>query len=98
LCDHPRLSVNTVGAFQEIVIPCHAAADLDTPGFDAFLKTAVRAYLAVASPDGSSQNDDASPFLRLSGRPSSLDKALARKRKQAESDQNSNETQLTSDS
>ncbi len=41
LSDLPRLKIQDLGPFQEITIVGHAAADFDTPGFDAFLKKAV---------------------------------------------------------
>ena len=41
LSDAPRLTVaDGKGGMQEIVITCHAAADLETPAFDAFLTRA----------------------------------------------------------
>ena len=45
LCDLDRLSVaNGKGATQEITITCHAAADVETPEFEAFLARAVASY------------------------------------------------------
>jgi excinuclease ABC subunit A len=39
-----RLAVETSGATQQVVITCHAAADLETPAFDEFLARAAAAY------------------------------------------------------
>jgi excinuclease ABC subunit A len=50
LCDQPRLKVEDLGPFQEIIIVCHAVSDLQTEGFDAFLKKAAAAYLNTAKP------------------------------------------------
>jgi excinuclease ABC subunit A len=47
LCDQPRLRISDVGPFQEITIVGHAAADFETPGFNAFLKKAVAAFLSL---------------------------------------------------
>ena len=45
LCDLDRLSVaNGKGATQEVTITCHAAADVETPEFEAFLARAVASY------------------------------------------------------
>ena len=46
----PRLRINDLGPFQEITIVGHAAADFDTPAFDAFLKKAVSAFLGIGRP------------------------------------------------
>ncbi len=50
LCDLPRLKITDVGPFQEITIVGHAAEDFDTPGFDAFLRKAVAAFLDIGKP------------------------------------------------
>ena len=50
LCDLPRLKITDIGPFQEITIVGHAAEDFDTPGFDAFLRKAVEAFLAIGKP------------------------------------------------
>lgn len=50
LCDQPRLKINDLGPFQEITIVGHTAKELDTPGFDAFLRKAVRAFLDIGKP------------------------------------------------
>jgi excinuclease ABC subunit A len=50
LCDQPRLKFEELGPFQEITIVGHAAADFDTPGFDAFLRKAVTAFLSIGKP------------------------------------------------
>ena len=50
LCDLPRLKITDVGPFQEITIVGHAAEDFDTPGFDAFLQKAVKAFLDMGKP------------------------------------------------
>jgi excinuclease ABC subunit A len=50
LCDQPRLKFEDLGPFQEITIVGHAAADFDTPSFDAFLRKAVTAYLSIGKP------------------------------------------------
>jgi excinuclease ABC subunit A len=50
LCDLPRVKIAEVGPFQEITIVGHAAEELDTPGFDGFLRKAVRAYLDMGKP------------------------------------------------
>ena len=50
LSDLPRLRITDLGPFQEITIVGHAAADFDTPGFDAFLKKAVRSFLGIGKP------------------------------------------------
>jgi excinuclease ABC subunit A len=47
LCDQSRLKFEDLGPFQQITIVGHAAADFDTPGFDAFLRKAVTAYLSI---------------------------------------------------
>ncbi len=48
LCDQKRLTVaNGKGPTQEITITCHAAEDLETPGFDAFLVKAVAAFRRI---------------------------------------------------
>ena len=47
LCDQPRLKITDIGPFQEVTIVGHASEDFDTPGFDAFLKAAVQAFLDV---------------------------------------------------
>ncbi|MGP0064873.1 MAG: excinuclease ABC subunit UvrA, partial [Isosphaeraceae bacterium] len=47
LSDLPRLRINEMGPFQEIAIVGHAAADFETPAFDAFLKKAVAGFLAI---------------------------------------------------
>ena len=52
LCDQPRLTITNLGGYQEIVIPCHAAADVKTPAFDEFLQTAVAAFLKLAASSG----------------------------------------------
>jgi excinuclease ABC subunit A len=44
LCDSPRLVVEDVGPSQVITLTCHAAGELETPGFDAFLTKAVAAH------------------------------------------------------
>jgi excinuclease ABC subunit A len=45
LCDLDRLSVvHGKGGHQEVTITCHAAADVETPEFDAFLARAVASY------------------------------------------------------
>jgi len=45
LCDLDRLSVaNGKGATQEVTITCHAALDVETPEFEAFLARAVASY------------------------------------------------------
>jgi excinuclease ABC subunit A len=50
LCDLPRVKISDIGPFQEITIVGHAAEEFDTPGFDAFLRKAVEAFLAVGKP------------------------------------------------
>jgi excinuclease ABC subunit A len=50
LCDQPRLKLTDVGPFQEITITGHAAEDFDTPGFDAFLRKSVTAFLDIGKP------------------------------------------------
>jgi excinuclease ABC subunit A len=50
LCDQPRLKITDIGPFQEITIVGHAVEDFDTPGFDAFLRKAVEAFLAIGKP------------------------------------------------
>ena len=50
LCDQPRLKITDIGPFQEITIVGHAAEDFDTPGFDAFLRKAVTAFLDIGKP------------------------------------------------
>ena len=50
LCDLPRLKITDIGPFQEITIIGHAAEDFDTPGFDAFLRKAVEAFLDMGKP------------------------------------------------
>ena len=50
LCDQPRLKFTDLGPFQEITIVGHAAEEFDTPGFDAFLRKAVRAFLDIGKP------------------------------------------------
>jgi excinuclease ABC subunit A len=45
LCDLPRLRVEALGPFQAITIIGHAAGDVETPAFDAFLRKAVSAFL-----------------------------------------------------
>jgi excinuclease ABC subunit A len=47
LCDHPRIKFTNLGPFQEITIVGHAAEDLETPAFLAFLKKSVKAFLAM---------------------------------------------------
>ncbi|MFI5460468.1 MAG: excinuclease ABC subunit UvrA, partial [Isosphaerales bacterium] len=47
LCDQPRLKLTDLGPFQEVAIVGHAAEDFDTPGFDAFLRKAVQAFLNI---------------------------------------------------
>ncbi|MBV8677175.1 MAG: excinuclease ABC subunit UvrA, partial [Planctomycetaceae bacterium] len=44
LCDAERLVFEDAGPTQAVVITCHAAADVDTPAFDAFLVKAVAAF------------------------------------------------------
>jgi excinuclease ABC subunit A len=50
LCDQPRLKLTEIGPFQEITIVGHAAEDFNTSGFDAFLKTAIRAFKNIGNP------------------------------------------------
>ena len=50
LCDLPRLKLTDVGPFQEITIVGHTFEEFDTPGFDAFLKKAARAFLDMGKP------------------------------------------------
>ncbi len=50
LCDLPRVKITEIGPFQEVTIIGHAAEEFDTPGFDAFLKMAVEAFLGVGTP------------------------------------------------
>jgi excinuclease ABC subunit A len=50
LCDQPRLKITGVGPFQEITIVGYAAEDFETPGFDAFLRKAVKAFLDMGKP------------------------------------------------
>jgi excinuclease ABC subunit A len=51
LSDAERLAVaNARGAGQEITITCHSAADLETPGFDAFLGRAIASLRGQAGP------------------------------------------------
>jgi len=50
LCDQPRLKITDLGPFQEITIVGHASEDFNTPGFDAFLKKAVQAFLDMGKP------------------------------------------------
>ena len=50
LCDLPRLKITEIGPFQEVTIIGHAVEDFDTPGFDAFLRKAVEAFLAIGKP------------------------------------------------
>jgi excinuclease ABC subunit A len=50
LCDQPRLKVTDIGPFDEITIVGHAFDDFDTPGFDAFLRKAVEAFLSIGKP------------------------------------------------
>ena len=50
LCDQPRLKLTDLGPFQEITIVGHAAEDFNTPGFDAFLRKAVQAFLDMGKP------------------------------------------------
>ena len=45
----PGSGSTDLGGFQEITIVGHAAADFDTPGFDAFLKKAVSGFLGVGT-------------------------------------------------
>jgi excinuclease ABC subunit A len=45
LCDHARVKVTEVGPIQEVTLVVHAAEDLETDGFDAFLRQAVRTFL-----------------------------------------------------
>ena len=45
LSDAPRVKIETMGPYQEIVITGHSAADFETLGFEAFLGKAVAAYL-----------------------------------------------------
>jgi excinuclease ABC subunit A len=52
LCDQARVTVTNIAGSQEIVIPCFALADVTTPGFDAFLKKAVAAFLDLAADGG----------------------------------------------
>jgi len=48
LCDAKRLTVaNGKGPTQEVTITCHAAEDLETPAFDAFLARAVAAFRRI---------------------------------------------------
>jgi excinuclease ABC subunit A len=46
LSDAPRVRIESVGSYQEIVITGHSLADFETPGFEIFLEMAVSAYLA----------------------------------------------------
>jgi excinuclease ABC subunit A len=50
LCDLPRLKITELGPFQEITIVGHGIDDFDTPGFDAFLTKAVKAFLDSGKP------------------------------------------------
>ena len=50
LCDLPRLKITDIGPFEEVTIVGHAAEDFDTPGFDAFLRKAIEAFLAIGKP------------------------------------------------
>ena len=45
LSDAPRVKIETLGPYQEIVITGHSAAEFETLGFEAFLGKAVAAYL-----------------------------------------------------
>ncbi len=47
--DAPRLVVSDTGPIQEVTISAHAADELDTPEFDAFLARAVAARLTKKS-------------------------------------------------
>lgn len=44
------MKITEIGPFQEVTIIGHAAEEFDTPGFDAFLKMAVEAFLGVGTP------------------------------------------------
>jgi hypothetical protein len=50
LCDQPRLKVSDLGPSQEITIVGHAAADFQTPGFEQFLRKAIRAFVGIGKP------------------------------------------------
>ena len=50
LCDQPRLKITNLGPFQEITIVGHALEEFETPGFEAFLKKAVHAFLHIGEP------------------------------------------------
>jgi excinuclease ABC subunit A len=48
LSDSPRVTVsNGRGPIQEVIITSHVAADLETPGFDAFLARAVKSFQRI---------------------------------------------------
>ncbi len=48
-CDAPRVSVSEIrGIGQEVILTVHAAGDVQTPGFEAFLARAVAAYESFA--------------------------------------------------
>ena len=64
LSDADRLTVSDYrDVAQEIAITCHAAEDLDTPGFEAFLSRAIGAVLGrpTSSSDGDGEPDAAGP-------------------------------------
>lgn len=46
LSDAPRVKIETMGPFDEIVITGHSAAEFETLGFETFLNKAVIAYLS----------------------------------------------------
>jgi excinuclease ABC subunit A len=52
LCDLPRLKLEPIGPYQEVVIIGHSLAEISTPGFSAFLQKAVRAFLEMGKPSG----------------------------------------------
>ena len=52
LCDQPRVAGAPVGAgYREVAITAHAADELLTPAFDAFVHRAATSYLRGGDPD-----------------------------------------------
>jgi excinuclease ABC subunit A len=47
LSDQPRVRVDTLGPFQEIIIMGHSVEELDTPAFEKFIETAVQGFLDI---------------------------------------------------
>jgi excinuclease ABC subunit A len=50
LCDQPRLKLDDLGPFQEVTLVANTAEELDTAGFDSFLRKAVLAFLNIREP------------------------------------------------